>query len=113
MKIAVNYENGNVFQHFGQTKMFKVFEVEDKQIQSSTLLEADPQGHAALASQLINEKVDVVICGSLGMRMLNLLQGANIQVCANVSGDVDQAVKEYLEGTLNYNTEAHACSCTH
>ena len=113
MKIAVNYENGNVFQHFGQTKMFKVFEVEDKQIQSSTLLEADPQGHAALASQLINEKVDVVICGSLGMRMLNLLQGANIQVCANVSGDVDQVVKEYLEGTLNYNTEAHACSCTH
>lgn len=113
MKLAVNYENGNVFQHFGQTKEFKVFEIEDGQIQSSSLLEADPQGHAALASQLINENVDVVICGSLGMRMLNLLQGANIQVCANVSGDVDQVVQAYLDGTLKYNTEAHACSCSH
>jgi len=29
MKIAVTYENGQVFQHFGHTEQFKVYDVED------------------------------------------------------------------------------------
>ena len=32
MKIAVTYDNGTVFQHFGRTEFFKVYEVEDGKI---------------------------------------------------------------------------------
>ena len=28
MKIAVTYENGEIFQHFGHTEQFKVYDVE-------------------------------------------------------------------------------------
>lgn len=112
-KIAVTYENGQVFQHFGRTQQFKVFEVEGERILSETILNANEEGHAALAGQLREEAVDTVICGGLGMGMLNALQSSGIVVCANVSGDVDEAVKEYLAGTLVYSTEAHACGGHH
>lgn len=38
MKIAVTYDNGEVFQHFGKTENFKVYEVEDNKIISSEVI---------------------------------------------------------------------------
>ena len=35
MKIAVTYENGQIFQHFGHTEQFKIYTVEDGKIVSS------------------------------------------------------------------------------
>lgn len=37
MKIAVTYENGQVFQHFGHTENFKIYEIDGKTVISSTL----------------------------------------------------------------------------
>lgn len=113
MKISVNYTNGDIFQHFGDTKFFKIYEVEDNKVVSSMVIPANPLGHVTLATQLINEKIDVVICGGLGDRMLHLLEDAGMQVCGNVKGNADQAVEAYLNGTLQYSRQAHACSCHH
>ena len=30
MKIAVTYENGNIFQHFGHTEQFKIYTAKEK-----------------------------------------------------------------------------------
>ena len=38
MKIAVTYDNGNIFQHFGKTENFKVYEVEDNKVVSSEVI---------------------------------------------------------------------------
>lgn len=113
MLISVNYANQEIFQHFGATKFFKFYEVEDKKIVNSYIIPANPLGHVTLATQLINKKVNVVICGGLGDRMLHLLEDAGIQVCGNVTGNADKAVEEYLNGTLKYSRDAHACTCQH
>ena len=113
MKIAVNYENGQIFQHFGQTKTFKVYTVENNAVTGTELVPGAPEGHHALGRQLAAMQVDVVICGSLGMPMLELLQGAGIKVCGNVTGSADAAVQAYLDGTLVSSTKAHACGCHH
>ena len=113
MKIAVNYENGQIFQHFGQTKTFKLYTVENNRVTGTELVPGALEGHHALGHQLAALKVDVVICGSLGMPMLQLLQGAGIKVCGNVTGGADEAVEAYLNGTLVYSTNAHACGCHH
>lgn len=113
MKISVNEENGRVFQHFGKTKLFRIYDVEDGKILNVTQLAADENGHGALAKQLQAEHVQVAICGGLGMGMLNALKQAGIQVCANVTGSVEEAVQAYLNGTLVYSEEAHACSGHH
>ena len=49
MKIAVTYENGNIFQHFGHTEYFKVYETENGQITDARIINTNGSGHGALA----------------------------------------------------------------
>jgi len=111
--IAVTYDNGNIFQHFGRTERFKIYKEDNGQIISSEVIPAAGEGHGALAVQLKELGINTVICGGLGMGMLNALKGNGITVCANVSGDADEAVEAFLAGTLEYNEEAHHCSGHH
>ncbi|MCQ2523808.1 MAG: FKBP-type peptidyl-prolyl cis-trans isomerase [Lachnospiraceae bacterium] len=100
MKIAVTYNNGEIFEHFGHSEEFKVYEVEDKKVISSTLVKADGQGHGALASLLGNENVDVLICGGIGAGAAAALSEQGIEVCAGQSGNTDAAVEAFLNGQL-------------
>ena len=54
MKIAVTYDNGNIFQHFGKTENFKVYEVEDNQVVSSEVIGSNGTGHGALSTKSLH-----------------------------------------------------------
>lgn len=110
MRVAVTYENGEVFQHFGHTAQFKLYDVENGQIKSEQILDTQGQGHGALADFLRNAKADTLLCGGIGMGAKLALEEAGIQLCGGVSGQADEAVKAYLAGNLAYNTEAN---CSH
>ncbi len=118
MRIAVTYEDGQVFQHFGHTENFKIYEVEGKEIKSAEVYGSNGAGHGALAGMLFHSGVDVLICGGLGGGALNALTEAGIQVIAGASGDVDEAVNAYLAGNLvstganchhHDHEEGHSC----
>ena len=109
MRIAVTYENGNVFQHFGRTENFKVYEVEDNKIVSGKVIGNDGLGHEALAGLLADKAIDVLICGGLGQGAQNALAAAGVEVVAGASGDADAAVEAFLRGELE-NTGAN---CDH
>ena len=100
MKIAVTYENGKVFQHFGKTETFKVDEVEEGKVISSEVIGSNGEGHGALAGVLEGQGVDVLICGGLGGGAQAALAEAGIEVCSGAEGDADQAVEAYLKGEL-------------
>ena len=78
MKIATTYDNGNIFQHFGRTEYFKVYEVEDNKIIDSRVIGSDGVGHGALAGLLADQDIKVLICGGLGGGALNALRNAGI-----------------------------------
>ena len=109
MKIAVTYDNGNIFQHFGKTENFKVYEVEDNQVVSSEVIGSNGTGHGALAGLLSEQSVDVLICGGIGGGAQAALAEAGVELCSGAEGDVDAAVEAYLNGTL---TSAGA-TCDH
>lgn len=117
MKIAVTYDNGNIFQHFGRTDFFKVYQVEDDQIVSSEVIGSNGVGHGALAGLLADQDVDVLICGGIGGGAQAALQEAGVELCAGAQGDADQAVKAYLKGELvstgancdHHHGEGHSC----
>ena len=109
MKIAVTYENGKVFQHFGHTEEFKLYEVEDGKVISSEIIGSNGSGHGALATLLAGESVDVLICGGIGGGAQAALQEHGIELCAGASGSADEAVAAYLRGEL-VNTGAN---CDH
>ena len=100
MKIAVTYDSGNVFQHFGRTEQFKIYDVEDGKVLSSQVIGNDGLGHGALAGLLENNAIDVLICGGLGGGAMNALTSAGIQVVAGASGNTDEAVEAFLKGEL-------------
>lgn len=103
MKIAVTYENGEIFQHFGHTEKFKVYETDGKNVLSSEVIDTAGSGHGALAGFLMEKGVDVLICGGIGGGAKVALAQAGIQLMGGVSGNADQAVADYLGGKLNYN----------
>lgn len=109
MNIAVTYDNGEVFQHFGHSKEFKVYDVQDGAVQSSEMLIPEGIGHEALAGFLQEHDVDTVICGGLGSGAEQALSEAGIEVCSGVQGDADQAMEDYLQGKL----ESAGVNCDH
>ncbi len=100
MKIAVTYEDGNVFQHFGRTENFKVYDVEDGKVISAEVMSSDGVGHEALAWLLKDSGIDALICGGMGQGAQDALAEAGIEVCAGASGDADAAVEAFLKGEL-------------
>lgn len=109
MKITVTYENGEVFQHFGHTEQFKIYEIEDGKIISQEITDTNGSGHGALAGFLKERSVDALICGGIGGGAKAALAEAGIQLYGGVSGKADDAVQAFLSGTLSYNPDV-ACS---
>ena len=100
MKIAATYDNGNIFQHFGKTEFFKVYEVEDNKVISSEVISSNGTGHGALAGLLAEQGISVLICGGIGGGAQSALAEAGIELCSGAQGDADTAVDAYLKGEL-------------
>ena len=109
MKIAVTFENGEVFQHFGHTENFKLYEVEDGSVVSSEIVATNGSGHEALADFLSDLSVNVLLCGGIGDGAQAALSSAGIEICSGAEGDADAAVKAYLNGEL----ESAGVNCDH
>ena len=103
MKIGVTYENGQIFQHFGHTEQFKIYEVQEGEIISSEVVDTNGSGHGALAGFLCENGVEVLICGGIGGGAQMALAEAGIQLFGGVSGDADAAVEALLKEALEYN----------
>ncbi|MBQ2817876.1 MAG: DUF134 domain-containing protein [Clostridia bacterium] len=110
MRIAVTFENGQIFQHFGHTEQFKVYDIENGQIVSAVVADTNGSGHGALAGFLKLNKVDALICGGIGMGAQMALAQAGIALYAGVKGDADEAVKALAKGELSYDPNAN---CDH
>lgn len=110
MRIAVTYEDGNIFQHFGHSEQFKLYDVEDGKIVNTQVVDTNGQGHGALAGFLTGAKVDVLICGGIGGGAQNALAQAGIQLYGGVAGSCDAAVEALLANNLGYNPNVE---CSH
>ena len=110
MRIAVTYEKGQVFQHFGHTERFKVYDIKDGEIALATVVNTDGSGHGALADLLRKGNIDTLICGGIGAGAQSALKKAGINFYGGVKGEADQVVKDFLDGKLQYDPNV---KCNH
>lgn len=103
MRIAVTYENGQIFQHFGRTEQFKLYDVADGKIIREQIVGTNGAGHGALAGFLKSAQADVLICGGIGGGAQMAMQEAGISLYGGNSGSADEAVAAYLAQTLVQN----------
>ena len=123
MRIAVTYEEGGIFQHFGHTSQFKVYEVVNGKVVGTAIVDTNGSGHGALAGFLANADIDVLICGGIGGGAINALAMRGIDLYPGIDGSADMAVMQYLAGVLPKRTdvrcshhdhahgEGHDCGC--
>lgn len=122
LKVAVTYDNGNVFQHFGHSEQFKIYDVVDEVIESSEVIDTNGTGHEALATFLADKGVTSLICGGIGSGAMEALEASGINVFSGVSGDCDEAVECLLRGELisggvncdhhdHHHDEEEDCNC--
>ena len=109
-RIAVTYDNGQIFQHFGHTSQFKIYDIRDGAVAETAVVDTNGQGHGALGGFLRNADVDALICGGIGGGARMALADADVALYAGVTGEADAAVAALLAGTLAYQTETN---CDH
>lgn len=110
MRIAVTCENGAVFQHFGRTPEFAIFEIEEGRIIALKTEATNGTGHGDLAAWLQERHVDLLICGGIGGGAQRALADAGIRLLGGASGDVVCVVGDYLKGCLETDSDF---SCHH
>ena len=103
-------ENGQIFQHFGHTETFKIYDVEEGKVVHSEVVDTNGSGHGALAGVLNALNADVLICGGIGGGAQTALAAAGIKLFGGVSGDADEAVEAFINETLAYNPNV---KCSH
>lgn len=121
MRIAVSYDNGEIFQHFGHTQQFKLYDAAEGKITNEQIVDTNGSGHGALAGFLQAAGADVLICGGIGMGAQMALADAGIMLCAGVQGSADKAAQAFAEGKLEFDPDAncdhhghhHDGSCAH
>ena len=124
MKIAVTHENGMIFQHFGHTSQFKIYETENDRIVKAQVIDTEGSGHGALADFLKNLGVEILICGGIGAGAQTALKEKGITLYGGVQGSADSAVVAFIANSLKYNPDVkcdhhdheHNCgehSCAH
>ena len=110
MRIAVTHEDGKVFQHFGHTAQFAIYDVQDGKVTGQSVIPTLGSGHGALAGFLKSARVDALICGGIGGGAQAALKEAGIQLYGGVQGSADDAVNALLSGRLHYDAHVH---CDH
>lgn len=110
MRIAVTYENGEIYGHFGHTEQFKIYDIEEGKIIKSEVVNTNGSGHGALAGFLSDVDVDILICGGIGGGAQIALSNAGIKLYAGITGNSDDAVAKLLAGELEHNPNAN---CNH
>jgi len=114
MIVAVTYNNGNVFAHFGETKELKVYTIEDNKIVSSKVVGVGEASHIELVPVIKATGATVLICGGMGGHAAQALKAQGIEVYNNASGNADEAVLSFIAGNLTFDeSKLHVCSHHH
>ena len=101
---------GMIFQHFGRTEAFKIYNVEEGKVTASAVVPTLGSGHGALAGFLLAQGVSALICGGIGGGAQQALAQAGIRLYGGVTGSADAAVDALLKGTLLFDPAVH---CDH
>ena len=112
MKIAITYdkETGNVFQHFGKTQFFKIYQIQDGKIVSSEVIDNGGNGHHEPPPYLKNLGIETLILGNRGQGAIDAIAASGLKEMPGITGNADNAAELFAKGELKPNFTA---KCSH
>lgn len=115
-KIAIPTHNGKLWPHFGKAPQVTFITVDNEgEIKEKEVMEAPEHAHGAMVRFILEHGANEVLCGGLGMGAVNLLHQVGIELHAGAPAiDIDEVVKQYLDGTIQYgDSSCHHDGCAH
>lgn len=105
MVIAVTYQDGMIFGHFGKSQEFKIYEIENGAVANSKVVDvSNIKGRDARTEYLKSLGSEVLICGGICEKAQAAVSACGIKIYAANSGSADEAVNKYLTGALTQVT---------
>ena len=114
MIIATTYKDGLISDHFGRTEEFMIYEIENGMVIKNYIKDNQGLSHGNLVKILVENNVNVLICGTCGTGAINIMNSYNIECVAGAQGDSLDAVLDYLSGNIKLKENAiHECHHDH
>jgi predicted Fe-Mo cluster-binding NifX family protein len=118
MKIAVATAQGGVAEHFGHCEGFTIYEAEEGTVKNKQFYPIPEHVPGAFPNFLNDLGANVVIAGGMGGGAVQIFNEKRIEVITGISGDLDEAVRKYLSGSLQSSGSVchehqHAGECGH
>lgn len=117
MRIAIPDNNGEVNQHYGQSKVFSIIDIENNQniiFVDSVSTQNLQHNHGGLANLLKSQNVEVVIVGGIGQGALDGLNANGLKVLFGASGPIKSVAESFAKGEFiskkvmcNHHGEGH------
>ena len=108
--VTCEKETGNIFQHFGKTQYFKIYQIEDGKILSSEVIDNGGNGHHAIPPYLKSLGVETLILGNRGQGAIEAIAVSGLKEMPGITGSADKAAELFAKGELKPNFEA---KCNH
>ncbi len=104
MKIAIPVRNPNeIDDHFGHCEFYSIYTVDENKTITDRQFIPSTQGcgcKSNIASTLATQGVSIMLAGGIGAGAINVLNMAGIDVIRGCSGNPENALKQFLDGTL-------------
>jgi predicted Fe-Mo cluster-binding NifX family protein len=110
MKICVTAQaeslDAQIEARFGRCSFFVIVNSETMtyEVVSNTAVNAMGGAGVQAAQTLVDKDVSVVLTGNIGPNAYRVLSAAGIRMVTGVTGNVENAVKQYQKGTLSETT---------
>lgn len=105
VRIAVPYENGQVFRHFGRSREFKLYDISAGRIIEERIVQSTEGGHGSLVGMLKELSVDKLICGGIGAGARTAVSEAGMELYHGRDGVADDVVMAFLAADLHTGRE--------
>lgn len=105
MRVAIPTRNGHIESVFSRAEEFTIYEVEIELVKSKVIA---PLRGRDLGSFLMEEAINVVICGRIRSGTRNILRVKRVELLYGVTGDADDIMIRYLSGERLGNVDENA-----
>lgn len=106
---AINNEDENFFWHFGHCERFKIYDINNGNVERTAYLTVHGGHGPQRLEAMIRNGVNIILTDGMGPGMAQAAPQYGIQAITGIKGNCDEAVKKYLNGTLENNPDAVQC----
>ena len=109
-KLAMPLEGNKLAHHFGHSRLFHFFEIENNKIINSYTKEPPPHQEGVIPRWLADEKATDLLVGGVGPKAVEILSAHGISVFVGVDSDeANNLALDFINGDLKFGQN----SCEH